>query len=251
MDRLCSRREEQPGSFARTFASLTSVSSRALSGWSVICGLGGEELFSHSPFLPPGFWLFRKVFSSENSWLLSVLCRVTRHSTPVFISEMALKTLVFAGTFDCLDLCVYSLWKRWKEKRRESLCAANNTLHEAGCSLCGNETEAVETLQQSASRCIVGWSVTKGLSEIMSIFSRSPGPLAWPLLLTRTFARSASLLGTPSWSLVGYFFGDRDDGLSEVALQVNVSFSRLFITILSIKKIQMISRHLELWQHMG
>lgn len=70
--------------------------------------------------------------------------------------------------------------KNGKEKRRESLCAANNTLHRAG-SVCGNQTEAVERLLQSALLCLVGRCVMEGLSEIMSISSRSPGPLAWPL----------------------------------------------------------------------
>lgn len=71
--------------------------------------------------------------------------------------------------------------KKWKEKRQESLCATNNPLRQAGCTGCGKQTEAVERLLQSASLGLVGWGVMKGLSEIMSISSRSPGPLAWPL----------------------------------------------------------------------
>lgn len=111
------------GSFARTSASLTFASSRVLFGWSVIYGSVGEELFSLSPFSPRGSWLFRMVFSSDNSWLLSVFCRVMKYSTSVFISEAFWKHLYLASTFDCLDLCVYSLWKKknGKEKTRGSL----------------------------------------------------------------------------------------------------------------------------------
>lgn len=73
--------------------------------------------------LPRGSWLCRMVFSSDNSWLLSVLCRVMKYSTSVFIPEAFWKHLYLASTSDRLDLCVYSLWKEnGKEKARGSLC---------------------------------------------------------------------------------------------------------------------------------
>lgn len=105
------------GSFARTFASLTFASSRVLFGWSVIYGSVGEELFSLSPFSPRGSWLFRMVFSSDNSWLLSLLCRVMKYSTSVFISDAFWEHFCLASTSDYLGLWVYSLWKKkWKGK---------------------------------------------------------------------------------------------------------------------------------------
>lgn len=56
-------------------------------------------------------WLlaFQTVFSSDNSWPLSVLCRVMRYSTSVFISERFFENICLASTSDYLDLCVYSL----------------------------------------------------------------------------------------------------------------------------------------------
>lgn len=122
------------GSFARTSASLTFASSRVLFGWSVIYGSVGEELFSLSSFSPCASWLFRMVFSSDNSWLLSVLCRVMRYSTSVFISDAFWKHFCLASTSDCLDLCVHSLWKKKMErKRQEALRDNRNTLQKAGC----------------------------------------------------------------------------------------------------------------------
>ena len=75
------------GSFARTFTSLTFAPSGVLFGCSVIYGSVEEELSSLSPILPRGSWLFRMVFSSDNSWLPSALCRVMKYSTSMVIPE--------------------------------------------------------------------------------------------------------------------------------------------------------------------
>lgn len=134
------------GSFARTFASLTFAPSRVLFGWSAIYASVEEELFSLSPFLPHGSWLFRMVFSSDNSWLLSVLCRVMKYSTSVFIPEAFWKHSYSVGFHLWLPgpLCLLIMDKKKKgggaggRKRlsaflQEALCNNRNTLQKAGC----------------------------------------------------------------------------------------------------------------------
>lgn len=74
------------------------------------------------------------------------------YSAPVSISETALKTLVFAVTFDCLNLCLLIMKKKKKRKenkRQESLCTTNilpGKLHWGG-----KQAAAVEGLLPSAS----------------------------------------------------------------------------------------------------
>lgn len=102
----------------------------------------------------------------------------------------------------------------------------------AGCTVWkrdgGIEEAAAVSLTPSS-----GLLCDEGLSEIMSVFSRSPGPLAWPLLLTGAFSRTASLLTMPSW-LFGWFLlsGGLGDVPSEVALQVISSSSPGFSLLL-------------------
>lgn len=173
------------GSFARTFASLTFASSRVLFGWSVIYGSVGEELFSLSPFSPRGSWLFRMVFSSDNSWLLSLLCRVMKYSTSVFISDAFWEHFCLASTSDCLGLWVYSLWKKnGKEKTRGSMRQQEYS-SKGSWSYLGerNSERLMQRLKQSTPFLLVVWGLMR-TSEIMSIFFWSLSPSISPICVS-------------------------------------------------------------------
>lgn len=189
MDRLCSGREEQPGSFARTFASLTPVSSRVLSGWSVICGLGGEKLFSLSPFLPPGFWLFRKAFSSETAGYCQFCVGLWATAPQCSFPRQLWRHLCLLSPLTAWA-SVYSLWQEMERKKDKSRSVLLIRLFARPAALwweTGSGSGAAAAISLTPSR---DWCVIEGLCEIMSISSRSSVPLGLASVTHQDFLKN-------------------------------------------------------------